>query len=103
MNNIGMIYVGFAIICLAVAVVAFHFIAKNTKKGTLLIVGAVLWGLSLFPTGDPPVGEAVLIASILRLSGFIGVVLGGIDLFRKPKKPKTLPTQKHPPVPSSHT
>ena len=101
MDIITTIYLAIAAVCVIGAIVAYYFIGKNAKKGTVLVVGAVVLILGKLPFGDPPTRETELLKGTLGLSGFIGVILGFLELLRKPQKPKTLPIPKPPKVPTA--
>jgi len=66
--------------------VAFWAISRWTPKGTLLAVSAALYFASwAIDTGR--VRELVLLTGLMRLLGFVGGILGLIDLCRKRRQP----------------
>jgi hypothetical protein len=85
----GKVMIGVTILAVVAAIVAFYFISKNGPRGLLLGVAVALYGVSWC---IPPEHsrELHLLIGILRICGFIGGILGLIDLFRKrgvPNKP----------------
>jgi hypothetical protein len=80
-----------AIIALDVTVIlgglfALYLISRKTPPGTVLILASVLYG-STWAMGNIGGREMSFFTGTLRLLGFVGVILGFIDLLRK-RKPR---------------
>jgi hypothetical protein len=80
-DTTGKIFLGIAIVSIVCAVISFYFLSKKGPRGAVLGVAAVIYfvGISI-PTGN--IRELHLIAGVLKLTGFIGGILGLVDLFK---------------------
>ena len=98
MDTIGKIYIAVTIVSLIGMIFAFSLISKRSPKGTLLIVGIVLFFVGRTISGIP-VREVRGISGICMVSGFIGGLLGLFNLFRKRKDAvkATMPEPGQPP------
>jgi hypothetical protein len=72
------------------ALVLFYFASRTLPRGGLLLLAVCIYWLSWsIPTGQNR--EMHLIVGTLRFTGFIGMVLGAIDFFRKRKTKQVTP------------
>lgn len=86
MDTVGKIYIAITIAAFIGALVGFYFLARKGPRGAVLIVAVALYcgGMSI---PDSNVREVHLLEGILRLTGFVGGILGIIDLLRKRRSP----------------
>lgn len=82
MDSVGQTYWVIAVVAVVAAMVGFWYLAKKSPKAVLLVVGVGLWVLGQ-AVGAQPIREMKLIGGIFQLSGFIGSILGLIDLVRR--------------------
>ena len=81
MDTTGKIFLGITIVSVVCALIGFYVLSKKGPRGSVLGVAAVLYVLGRsIPAAD--IRELRLIAGILSFTGFIGGILGLIDLFR---------------------
>ena len=88
MDTTGKIYIAVVVATMIGAVVGFYFLSKKGPRGSVLIAAVVLFfcGMSI-PNNTSR--ELHLLEGILRLTGFVGGILGIVDLLRKKPSPKS--------------
>jgi uncharacterized membrane protein YfcA len=86
MDATGKLFIGIAIVAVLGAVVGFYILSKLAPRGAVLIAAAVLYFLGM-SIPDNNSRELQLAEGILRLSGFLGGIMGIIDLIRKRPPP----------------
>lgn len=66
-------------------------ISRIAPRGTVLVIAVVLYVMGQV-IGALDVGIRVieLVSGVLKLSGFLGIILGGIDILRKRETAETL-------------
>ena len=64
--------------------VGFWLISRFAPRGSVLMIAAILYGIS-WPLGSVPIREVRLLCGCLRMLGFIGLILGILDILRKRK------------------
>jgi hypothetical protein len=90
MDVLGKVYLGIAAAAIVGAILGYWLLSKKGPRGALLFVAALLYvaGMQVGNAPqDPPVREIKALGGVLQLTGFIGIVLGIIDLVRR--KPAT--------------
>ncbi len=88
MDTTGIIFVGITIAAIIVAIVGFYVLARLGPRGAVLLVAALLFLCGML-IPDNNSRELNLLEGILRLTGFIGGILGIIDLARKKPQSST--------------
>src|SRR5213082_402939 len=82
MDSFGTVFLVIAVMVIIAASVGFWFLSRVAPKGVVLATGVALYVVGVFLTFD----ESRLmhgVAGLLKFTGFVGVVLGLVDLFRK--------------------
>jgi 6,7-dimethyl-8-ribityllumazine synthase len=97
MDTTGKFCLAIAIVILMAAVIAYSFISKKGPYGAVLAVGAVVWFLgrgilSMMGNVGRETGAAI---SAVTFSGFVGVLLGVMDVIRKYRKRARLRSASH--------
>lgn len=82
MDEKGQIYTVLAGIGILVAVVCFWLISRKAPKGTLVVLGIVLWAVGRSVAAGA-VRELMVIGGATQLCGTIAIVMGVIDAFRQ--------------------
>lgn len=66
-------------------------ISRFAPRGTVLIIAVVLYAMGQgIGALDVGVREVALASGILKMSGFLGILLGAIDLLQKRERPETI-------------
>lgn len=80
------VLIGTTIIAVTAAIIGFYSLSKKGPRGAVLIADTLVFfcGMSI---PDNSSRELHLLEGILRLSGFIGVMLGVTGLIRKKPAP----------------
>ena len=85
MDTTGQILLGIAIITILCALIGFFLLSKYGPRGAVLCTAAVIYLLgSLLPAGN--IREFHLIVGVLKFTGFIGGILGFVDLFKSKRR-----------------
>ena len=84
MDAASKFYICFGTVAIVAAFVAFWFISRKAPKGVLFVLGVALW-LTGQVLAKEPARELKFIGGILTLTGFVGGLLGFLDLFRRRK------------------
>jgi hypothetical protein len=85
--NYGTILLVVAIAAIVIAIALMWIISRHAPRGTLLTIAVIVYIASYILIPATRVREMLLLQGTTRLIGFIGIVLGLIDAFRK-RKPK---------------
>ncbi|MGD0897263.1 MAG: hypothetical protein ABR915_05460 [Thermoguttaceae bacterium] len=82
MDTFGKIGLGIAAVAVVAALVGFYVLSRKGPRGAVLAAAGVLYflGLQIQPGTSR---ELYLAVGVLRMTGFIGGILGIIDLMRK--------------------
>jgi hypothetical protein len=82
MDTAGKVYLGITVIAIVAAIVGFYFLSRSGPRGSVLVVAGGLFfaGMCVPPNNSR---ELHLLEGVCRLTGFIGGILGVIDLVRK--------------------
>ena len=82
MNSTGIIYLVIALVIIISSLVALWFLSKKTPRGTVLGISIFIYilGRSITP-GD--CRELYIVKGSMQMIGFLGGILGFVDLFRK--------------------
>jgi len=99
--NYGTILLLVAIAAIVIAIALMWIISRHAPRGTLLTIAAVLYLASYILIPDTRVREMRLLQGTMRLIGFIGIVLGLFDAFRKRKPKYAVFAPPLPPMPMS--
>ncbi len=88
-DRYGYVLMGIAAVAVIGGLVGFWILSKKTPKGATLAVAAFMYAAS-YPADAIALGEALqrekaLVVGTLRLLGFMGCILGLIDVIRKRK------------------
>ena len=84
MDPFGQVFLVVSIVAVVAALVGFWFLSRRGPHGSVLAVAAALYIASYaFDPGRSR--ELVGLAGILRITGFVGGILGVIDLVRRPR------------------
>ncbi|HUG10904.1 MAG TPA: hypothetical protein VMM36_07815 [Opitutaceae bacterium] len=95
MDTTGKVYIAITVIVLIGMIVAFWFISRSAPRGTLLIVGIILWVVGQQVSGIAD-REMRFLGGVCALAGFMGVLLGLFDVFRKKKPARdSVATSRH--------
>ena len=71
-------------IAIAIAGVGFWYMSKKAPKGATLILAIAVWVLGNV-IGFQQARELKIIGGSIQMAGFVGVIVGLIDTFRKRK------------------
>ncbi|MCD4825002.1 MAG: hypothetical protein K8S55_10355 [Phycisphaerae bacterium] len=82
--NTILLIIGFG--ALVIGLVVLWIISKHTPKGTVFIIAVVIY-IASWHLGETRISEIRLFSGILRMFGFIGGIMGIVDIVRK-RKPK---------------
>ena len=82
MDTFGKVMLGITIAVVTGAAAGFWYLSRHGPKGAALALAAVVYFASFAVVPD---GSRALygVIGILRLSGFVGALLGAVDLMRR--------------------
>ncbi len=80
--NYAKILLATAVAIILIGIVAFYFVSRRYQRGAVLGVAVVIY-LSGTMIREPEMREMMMLQGSLKMLGFIGIVLGIVDLVRR--------------------
>lgn len=87
MDTTGKVLLSLGIVFLVGSIAVYYVLSKIGPRGSVLAAGGILFvaGLAL-GSSNPPYREVLAFSGVLRLVGFIGLILGLLDAARSRRK-----------------
>jgi len=84
MDSTGIIYLVLSAIVIVSSLIALWYLSKKTPKGVILVICIVLYVLAIM-INPSNIRSLNVLKGVMQMIGFLGGILGVIDLFRKKK------------------